>query len=94
MNLQHEDPVVQTLRGEIEAVDERLLAAVNERIAVVARLHRYKAEHGIPTRDPAREEELVQYLTTLNPGPLTPAGLAELYTFVLDLVRREAAANG
>jgi chorismate mutase len=91
MTLQHDDPVVQTMRGEIEAIDERLLAAVNERITVVARLHRYKADHGIPTRDPAREEELVQYLTGRNTGPLTAEGLAELYTFVLDLVRREAA---
>jgi chorismate mutase len=91
MSVSHVDPVVQTFRSEIAAIDARLLAIVNERIAVVAQLHRYKTAHGIAVRDPAREEELLAYLAAINAGPISPAGLTELYTFVLDLVRREAA---
>jgi hypothetical protein len=34
---------------------------------------------------------MLDYLTTLNSGPISPAGLAALYEFVLELVRREAA---
>ena len=91
MTAAHADPVVQAFRSEIAALDARLLATVNERIAVVAQLHRYKAERGIPVRDPAREEELLGHLRSINEGPLSPQGLADLYTFVLELVRREAA---
>jgi chorismate mutase len=91
MSVSHGDPVVQTFRSEIAALDARLLATVNERIAVVAQLHRYKTAQSIPVRDQAREEEMLGYLTTINSGPLSPQGLAELYAFVLDLVRREAA---
>jgi chorismate mutase len=87
----HADPVVQTFRSEIAALDARLLATVNERIAVVAQLHRYKQAQGIPVRDQAREEEMLNYLATINAGPLSRDGLAELYGFVLDLARREAA---
>ena len=85
------DPVVQTFRSEIASLDARLLSTVNERIAAVAQLHRYKAAHGIPLRDETREQEMLDYLTTLNSGPISPAGLAALYEFVLELVRREAA---
>jgi chorismate mutase len=85
------DPVVETFRSEIAALDARLLATVNERIAVVAQLHRYKNEHGIPVRDHAREEEMLAYLRSISAGPISPAGLSELYAFVLELVRREAA---
>ena len=91
MSTAHADPVVQTFRSEIAALDARLLATVNERIRVVAQLHRYKAEQGIPVRDHAREEEMLGYLRSINTGPLSPEGLAELYTFVLELVRRESA---
>ena len=93
MTAAHADPVVQTFRSEIAALDARLLATVNERIGVVAQLHRYKTEHGLPVRDPAREEEMLGYLRSINAGPLSPEGLAELYTFVLELVRREVAAR-
>ena len=91
MTTSHVDPVVQTFRSEIAALDARLLATVNERIATVAQLHRYKAAHGIPLRDTAREGEMLEHLRRINSGPLSPAGLGELYAFVLDLVRREAA---
>ena len=85
------DPVVQTFRTEIASLDARLLAAINERIAAVAQLHRYKAAHGIPLRDEAREQAMLEHLSQLNSGPLSAAGLAELHAFVLDLVRRESA---
>jgi chorismate mutase len=87
----HADPVVQTFRSEIAVLDARLVATVNERIAVVAQLHRYKKAQGIPVRDQAREDEMRDYLATINAGPLSREGLAELYGFVLDLARREAA---
>ena len=85
------DPVVQTFRSEIASLDARLLATVNERIAAVAQLHRYKAAQGIRLRDEVREQEMLDYLAALNSGPLSSAGLVELYEFVLELVRREAA---
>jgi chorismate mutase len=83
------DPVIQKFREEITALDAQLVTVVNKRLAAVEKLRRYKAQRGIPFRDPAREEWMLQYLTRFNPGPLSNEGFAELYAFVLDLIKRE-----
>lgn len=85
------DPVVASLRDEITALDVRLVATINARIAVVQELRRYKDENGIAFIDPDREAWLVEHLKGVNEGPLSDEGVAELAAFVLDLVKREVA---
>ena len=58
---------------------------------LVARLKQVKEERGIGFLDPAREEWMLQYLTRANRGPLSPEGLQEIYTELLDLTKREVA---
>lgn len=83
------DPAVAAIREEITALDLRLVATINERIAAVERLRRYKQENGIAFFDPSREAWLVQHLKEANGGPLSEEGLEELVAFVLGLVKRE-----
>ncbi len=85
------DPVVAALREEITALDVRLLETVNERIQTVDKLRRYKAQNDLPFVDPDREQALLQQLKGVNTGPLSEAGVEELVTFVLGLVKRELA---
>jgi chorismate mutase len=83
------DAVVTELREEITALDRELLAAVNRRLEIVRRLHDHKLANGIPLRDHGREDAMLALLAGENGGPLSDAGLADLYRFVLDLTRRE-----
>jgi chorismate mutase len=76
-------------REQITAADRKLLAAMNERLELVRALHEHKRAEGIPLRDHEREEQLVVELQAANPGPLSPAGVAELFRHVLDLTRKE-----
>jgi len=85
------DPVVEAARAEIAALDVRLLAIVNQRIRKVADLRQYKDRSGLDFVDRDREAWLADYLTRLNRGPLSDAGVSELMTFVLALVKREVA---
>ena len=87
------DPTVQHLRGEISEVDRALLAAVNTRLELVAKLKRHKEEVGLPFLDPDREDELISALAAQNGGPLSCDGLRELYAYVLDLTKREVARD-
>jgi 3-deoxy-7-phosphoheptulonate synthase / chorismate mutase len=83
------DQFVKDVRREISDVDSQLVALVNKRLKLVAKLKRYKDEHGIGFVDLAREEWMLQYLARSNRGPLTAQGLAELYHELLDLTKRE-----
>jgi len=88
------DRTVKELRDEIAAVDLAILADVNARIELVARIRRYKADAGLPFVDRDRERELIEALDRQNAGPLSDDGLRELYTYLLDLTKRELRGDG
>jgi chorismate mutase len=88
------DQNVQKLREEIAEVDRAILDVVNARIALVARIRSYKASVGLPFVDTDREHELIAALAETNAGPLSPGGLQELYTYLLDLTKREVGSDG
>jgi len=83
------DPLIRQLREQLSDNDVRIVEAVNARLKLVARLKGVKEERGIGFLDPAREEWMLQYLTRANRGPLSPEGLREIYTELLDLTKRE-----
>ena len=89
MSVDVSDPFVRDLRREISDVDTALVELVNKRLRLVAKLKRYKDEHGIGFVDLAREEWMLQYLRRGNRGPLSAEGLGELYHELLDLMKRE-----
>ena len=88
------DRTVKELRDEIAAVDLAILADVNARIELVARIRRYKDVAGLPFVDRDRERELIEALDRQNAGPLSDDGLRELYTYLLDLTKREVRGDG
>jgi chorismate mutase len=83
------DPVIAEIREGITAADEEILAAINRRIELVARLKKHKQSLGIDFLDPGREAALLDHLATANPGPLSDEGARELFRTILDLVKRE-----
>jgi chorismate mutase len=83
------DPVIRQLREQLSDNDVKIVEALNRRLELVARLKRVKEERGIDFLDPAREEWMLQFLTRATRGPLSPEGLREIYTELLDLTKRE-----
>jgi chorismate mutase len=85
------DPLVNQIREQITDADRSLVETINKRLKLVQQLRRYKQSRGMPFLDPSREEWMLSYLTRANRGPLSAAGLAEIYTQVLELTKRETA---
>jgi chorismate mutase len=81
--------VIDEYRKRISAADRELLAAINKRIELVRELHEHKRAEGIPFSDPGREQQLIVELQAANPGPISSAGIGELFRHVLELTRRE-----
>jgi len=88
------DPTVRRLRGEISAVDQAIVDAVNARLELVARLKSHKASQGIPFLDPDRERQILDELSRANRGPLSAEGLHELFAGLLELTKREVTRDG
>ncbi len=87
------DPVVNRLRERIAEADRSLVETINERLRLVQELWRHKEEHGLPLRDPDREEQLLRHLARENGGPLSTEGLAQLYEHILELTKREIGSS-
>jgi chorismate mutase len=87
------DPLIRQLREQLTDNDVRIVEALNARLKLVARLKQVKEERGIAFLDPAREAWMLQYLTRANRGPLSPEGLQEIYSELLDLTKREVGRS-
>lgn len=80
---------LEQLRGEVAAADRAILAAVNRRLELVREIKAHKERSGIGFVDPDQERRLIEALQRENPGPLSEAGVRELFERILELVKRE-----
>jgi chorismate mutase len=89
-----DDPVLASYRERISAADEGVLAAVNDRLQLVAELHAHKRKNGLPLFDAAREHDVIARAIARNGGPLSDDGVRQLYALLLPLCTAEAARLG
>jgi chorismate mutase len=85
------DPIIRQLREAISDNDRKLIEGLNKRLELVTRLKRYKESRGIGFVDPEREEWILNYLQRANRGPMSPEGLREFLTRILELTKREVS---
>ncbi|MFH0915331.1 MAG: chorismate mutase [bacterium] len=88
------DPVIKNYREQISDNDLKILEALNRRVKLVKSLKDYKDAQGFSFYDAAQEDWVVTYLCRANRGPLSNEGLREIYTLILQVAKREAAALG
>jgi len=85
------DRLIQELRAQISDNDRAIVRALNKRVELVARLKKYKESQGIEFVDPQREDSILRDLERANRGPISAAGLRDLYTRILDMTKHEVA---
>jgi chorismate mutase len=80
---------IDELRARIGENDRAIVAAVNERLRLVAELWAVKDARGTDRVDPDRERRLRAMLAETNAGPLSADGLDALVSELLALTKRE-----
>lgn len=78
------DPL-KAVRDEIDALDERLLALLNERARLAQRIGALKQDG--PAYRPERETEVLTRLRALGAGPLPPEAITRIYTEIMSACR-------
>ena len=73
------------LRARIDALDERLLAALNERARLAAAVGKLK--QGNKVYRPEREAQVLRRILEKNPGPLGKEALARVYAEIISACR-------
>jgi len=86
-------------RRQIDALDLRILALLNERTKVVEEIGRIKQQLGLPIYEPKREDDVFHNVTAHNQGPLPPEAVRRLFERIIDemrtlqRMRRDAAGS-
>src|SRR5262245_4288277 len=78
---------IDRLRARIDAVDDAILAQLNERAALVAQVGQAKQAEGSAVYEPTRERRIVERLCAGNPGPFPSAGLAPVFREIISATR-------
>jgi chorismate mutase/prephenate dehydratase len=71
------------LRQEIDAIDDRLMASLNQRAAFVVEVGKLKAGEKRDFHVPSREREIYERLTSHNPGPFPNEGLRSVFREII-----------
>lgn len=57
------DDMIDSLRKEIDAIDNEMMKLLVKRFEITKKIRRYKKENKLPVMDKAREEHIVQEKT-------------------------------
>jgi chorismate mutase len=74
-------------RRQIDALDVKIVALLNERTEIVHEIGRIKRHHALPIYEPKREDQVFANVTSHNPGPLTADALKRIFERIIDEMR-------
>lgn len=78
---------IETLREQIDQLDERIVQNINARAELVLAIRALKQEAGLSVYDPVREGAILERLETLNKGPVSTSVVQEIYEIILQRLK-------
>lgn len=74
-------------RSQIDAIDLKILALLNERTRIVEEIGQIKQKLSLPIYEPKREDQVFQNVTSNNHGPLSAEALKRIFERIIDEMR-------
>ncbi|MBZ2176347.1 MAG: chorismate mutase [Acidobacteriota bacterium] len=74
-------------RAEIDEVDRRLVALINERVRVVERIGQIKQSAAFDVYEPNRERAVLENVAAANGGPLPADSAVRIFERIMDEMR-------
>jgi chorismate mutase / prephenate dehydratase len=81
--LQQDKPTIDELRKQIDDIDDRIVALLNERSGVVLEVGRLKSGSNMQFHVPGRERQIYERLLGGNPGPFPNSALRNVYREII-----------
>ena len=78
---------IEDLRGQIDEIDRKLVALLNERAGLALAIRELKPQVNKPLYDPKREQEIFERLREVNDGPLFDDNLRSIWDVVLQVMK-------
>ncbi len=88
------DANIDDLRDQIDSLDAELLKLLADRAELSARIARAKRERNLPSRDPQREQAMLERARTSPPAPFTPEAARDALAALIESTRATAVLRG
>lgn len=75
---------LESWRQKIDAIDVELVKLLNERAHYAREIGKVKMVLGIDAYSPEREEEIMDNVTSTNPGPLSLQAIRRVFERIID----------
>ena len=72
---------------QIDEIDRRLVALLNERTEIVEYIGRVKREARLPVYEPRREDQVFANITAANQGPISHEAVRRIFERIIDEMR-------
>lgn len=78
------EPSIKSPRDEIDAIDIEILKLLNQRAEIALRVGAAKSNVDTSLCDPQRESEVIDRLTSENPGPFDATSIENIFQRIID----------
>jgi chorismate mutase/prephenate dehydratase len=75
-------------RKQIDAIDQKLLSLLNQRLSIALKIGKIKKERGEKIYNPKREDEILKRLDLKNRGPLKEEDLKKIFKKIMIVCRK------
>lgn len=79
---------MRALRERIDALDDQIVALLNERAACALEIGEIKRTVGMAIYQPGREKDVLEHVRRVNAGPLDGEAVMRLFERIIDEARR------
>ncbi len=79
---------MRELRDRIDALDEQIVALLNERASCALEIGEIKRAIGLAIYQPGREKDVLDHVRRVNGGPLDGDAVRRLFERIIDEARR------
>ena len=87
MTLDEAKETLSACRNEIDGLDRRLVALLNERSRVVERIGEVKQSVSMAVYEPKREDEVYANIILANEGPISHEAIRRIFERIIDEMR-------
>lgn len=87
MTLDEAKETLAACREEIDGIDRRMVALLNERSRVVERIGAVKASMDMPVYEPKREDMVYANIMAANGGPIPDDAVRRIFERIIDEMR-------
>jgi len=77
-------PEIESIRQELDVIEDKLVALLNERAKYVIEIGKIKHKQGLPITDLQREEIILNRVAEKNQGPVSDEFVKEIFKKIIE----------